>query len=83
MKPTWSRTLSRPLTLRDGRKLVTLGDAAQELAARFAGALDNAPLEQAIELLMHAHRSGRRVDVSAATDQVERVLRGINWIARR
>ena len=72
----YRRKLARPLTLRDSKKLITLRDAANVLLYVFgsettrSGALDHAS-----RLLLTAAESGKRADIKAATEQIERVLR--------
>jgi hypothetical protein len=73
LRTNYQRKLARPLTLADGTQLVTLRDAANGLldAANVrSGGLDNA-----IRLLLTATETGKRADIVAATDAVERVLR--------
>ena len=73
----FQRNLTRTITLRDGNKLVTLRDAANVLlyvlgtVSTQSSALDHASRR----LLLTAAESGKRSDIAAATDQVERVLR--------
>ena len=70
----YQRKLTRHVVLADGTKLVTLRDAANGLldAANVrSGGLDNA-----IRLLLTAAETGKRADIVAATDAVERVMRG-------
>lgn len=75
-RPNWIRTLSRPLTLRDGRELLTLHDAREIfLSDVFAGVTHDVALHAAAELLITAANSGRPTDRREATDAVERVLR--------
>jgi hypothetical protein len=75
-RSNFQRNLTRTITLRDGSKLVTLRDAANVLLYVFgsldmrSGALDHASRR----LLLTAAESGKRSDIAAATDQIERVL---------
>ena len=62
-----------PLTLADGTQLVTLRDAANVLLDA-ANARSGVP-DYAIRLLLTAAETGKRADIVAATDAVERVLR--------
>ena len=73
LRTNYQRKLARPLTLADGTQLVTLRDAANVLldaANARSGGLDNA-----IRLLSRAAETRKGVDITAATDAVERVLR--------
>ena len=73
----YSRRLSRRITLADGTRLVTLKDAADLLTGeRFVGVTKWSVLEHAIELMLEAGERGGRARLKAATDQIERVLRG-------
>ena len=71
----WTRPLSRALTLKSGERLTTLRDAGELCAVRFGNPRQNAPVEQAINLLLQAAETGKRADREAATDQVAFVLR--------
>ena len=73
LRANYRRKLAHVVVLGDGTKLVTLRDAANVLldAANVrSGGLDNA-----IRLLLTAAETGKRADIVAATDAVERVLR--------
>ena len=73
LRTNYRRKLTHVVVLADGTKLVTLRDAANGLldAANVrSGGLDNA-----IRLLLTATETGKRADIVAATDAVERVLR--------
>ena len=70
----WDRNLSRPITLSDGRKLRTLHDAVECLIATFDGISHWPALKHASDLLMTAAETGKRKDVTAATNQVVVVL---------
>ena len=65
--------LSRRITLRDGRKLVTLLQAGDLLTSSRPMIKDDAG-EHAARLLMQAAKTGERADIRAATTQVENVL---------
>jgi hypothetical protein len=71
----WDARLSRVLSP-PGQRLVTLRDAANYIAGRFANVTRNAALEHAIELLMEAAESGALEDRKRATDQLARFLAG-------
>ena len=64
----WSALLSRPLTLRDGKKLATLADARAFVLALPAAYQDRNAWQSAAGLLMAAAEHGGSVE--AATDQV-------------
>ena len=76
-RANYSRKLARRIVLADGRVFVTLQDAADLLTEVFAsvntqwGALDHC-----IRLLIEAAEQGGKERIGAATEQVERVLRG-------
>jgi len=70
VKPTCDRKLSRPIALTDGRRLATLRCVAEDLIATFDGISHWPALEHARDLLMTAAETGKRRDVSAATDQM-------------
>ena len=59
-----------------GTRLATLRDATNLFAERFATVKRWRVLEIAIERLINAAESGKRDNVKAATDAIERVLRG-------
>ena len=75
MAVDWSRPLTHTLTLKSGRRLVRLLDAADLLAEGFQTVRRYDPLEYAIELLLRAAETGTPADRKAATDQVALVLR--------
>ena len=75
-RPNYDRKLARPLTLDDGKRLVTLRDAADVLQARFSTVTKWGAHGQAIEQLIEAAELGGRERVKAATDRIEIVLRG-------
>ena len=74
LRTDYQRKLARPFMLADGNQLVTLRDAANVLLdvvnARSGG------LDHAIGSLLTAAETGKRADIAAATDAIERVLRG-------
>jgi hypothetical protein len=70
----WDQNLSRPLLLKDGRRLETLRDVRRLFLERFATVTHNAVIAYAGELLLKAAATGKWTDIAAATDQVERVL---------
>ena len=69
------KSLTRSLTLKSGRRLTSLLDAADLLAERFQTVRRNDPLEHAIRLLLRAAETGTRADRLTATDQIALVLR--------
>jgi hypothetical protein len=71
----WDKKLSRPLMLKNGERLETLSDVRSLFLERFATVTHNAALAYAGELLLKAAETGKRADIVAATDQIERVLR--------
>ena len=74
MAVDWTLPLTRDLTLKSGRQLHTLGDAADLLVDKFASTTKSAPLEHVITLLMRAAGSRTDKDRQAATDQLWTVL---------
>ena len=73
--PNYNRKLTRRIVLDDGTRIVTLRDAADLFAERFATVKRWRLLEIAIERLIAAAESAERDKVKAATDAIERVLR--------
>jgi hypothetical protein len=73
--PNYDRRLTRRIVLDDGTRIMTLRDAANLFAERFATAKSWRLLEIAIERLIAAAESAKRDKVKAATDAIERVLR--------
>jgi hypothetical protein len=71
----WSRHLSKTITLRDGRALHTLGDAATVLVALSEDRQKHAWIEHAAELIMTVAESDEREEIKAATIQLERALK--------
>ena len=79
MKPCRSdyrRKLAHPIVLRDSNTLITLRDAANVLLYVFGSEnMRSDALDHASRLLLTAAESGKRADIKAATQQIERVLR--------
>ena len=71
----WSWPLARPLILKSGVQLTTLHDAAETLVRQFGNVSHDAPVANAIDLMMRAAETGTRADREAATDQLALVLR--------
>ena len=74
--PNYDRRLTRRIVLDDGTRIMTLRDAANLFAERFATVKSWRLLEIAIERLIAAAESAERDKAKAATDAIERVLRG-------
>jgi hypothetical protein len=73
--------LAYPIKLRDGDVLSTMSQAARLVTQRLPQARQEKPVWQhAAELLMHAQKSGKAIDVRAATDQLCRALGVEGWI---
>jgi hypothetical protein len=70
----WNAKLSRPLMLKNGERLETLGDVRSLFLDRFASVTHSAVLDYAGELLLTAAATGERTDIVAATDQIELAL---------
>ena len=70
----WSKPLSRPLRLKDGRELATLGDAADAVAEDIGIVANSAITEHAVELLLRAAETGRANDRRRATEEVQTLL---------
>jgi hypothetical protein len=77
----WNKRLSRPLVLKDGKRLQALSDVRAVFLDRFANITHSAPIAHAGELLLKAAETGKRADVEAATEQIERVLRSNRMMA--
>ena len=73
--PNYDRKLTRRIVLDDGTHIMTLRDAANLFAERFASVKNWRLLEIAIERLIAAAESAERDKVKTATDAIERVLR--------
>lgn len=70
----WATPLTKPISLKDGRVLRTLGDAA-ELFLNFSETIHAHPwVEHAADLLMKAAESKDKRQIRAATTQVQRAL---------
>ena len=64
-----------------GRRLPPAALETLEDAARFMGLMRARPTwDYAAELILRAATSGKRVDIEAATAQMERALRTDNWL---
>jgi hypothetical protein len=72
----WTTKLARPLVLTDGTELVTFKDTIVAIAKFFAGTPASDPLDRAIGLLVKDDASRKPVDIEAATNEMESVLRG-------
>ncbi len=70
----WSDPLSKPITLKDGRVLVTLRDAGKLFAGFSESVQAHKWVEYAVELLLLAAENSDARTVKAATRQVERAL---------
>ena len=81
--PNYDRKLTRRIVLDDGTRIVTLRDAADLFAERFATVKSWRLLEIAIERLIAAAESAERDTIKAATEAIERVLRAQRIRARR
>jgi len=73
-KMSWDAKLSRPLTLKGGKRLKTLSDVRGLFLDRFANITHSPTIAHAGELLLVAAQTGEPADIEAATDQVERAL---------
>jgi hypothetical protein len=74
-RPNYDRKLARRIVLDDGTAVVTLRDATNLFATRFATIKSWRLLEDAIELLIAAAESAEPAKVRNATNAIERVLR--------
>jgi hypothetical protein len=81
--PNYDRKLTRRIVLDDGTRIVTLRDAADLFAERFATVKSWRLLEIAIERLITAAESAERDAIKAATDAIQCVLRAQRIRARR
>ena len=71
----YKRKLARVIVLADGTELVTLRDAANVLLDVFGSAnAQSGEPDNATRLLLLAAKTGRRPDITAATDAVKRAL---------
>ena len=73
--PNYDRKLTRRIVLPDGTRIVTLRDAANLFAKRFANVKSWRLLERAIERLITAAENSKRDTIKTATDTIQRVLR--------
>jgi hypothetical protein len=82
MAEHWNEPLTRALLTRSDPPvcLATLHDAAHFVMDRFSTSSHNAVLEQALECLIQAAETGTAEDRSAATIQVELLLRLRGWL---
>ena len=72
----WSSAkLTRPLTLKDGTKLVTLEDARRVVLAQMGIEMEDWALTHALMQLLAAAHTGSYADRKTATDQVATALR--------
>ena len=71
----WSVKLTRPLTLKNGDKLVTLADARRVVLAHLTTEVENHELIHAMRLLLTAAETGSFAHRTAATNQVAMMLR--------
>lgn len=78
----FQRNLARTITLTDGRQLKSLHDA-RELMIDVSGSVNarSGALDRAIRLLITAAETGKHDDVTAATEQIEHVLRDRRLLA--
>jgi len=81
-KPTgWNRALAYPIKLRDGDTIETMKQAAALITKQLPrGRQERAVWQYAVELLMQAHKSGKAIDIRAATDQLRRALQLEGWM---
>jgi hypothetical protein len=63
-----------------GVELVTLEDAARFMGRMRPWRQARPTWDYAAELILSAATSGRRTDIEAATDQLERALRHDGWL---
>ena len=68
----WSARLARPIVLKDGTRLVTLGDVRMFILKQSEHIQDRSSWHQAAELVILAAEHGGSID--AVTDQVEDAL---------
>ena len=77
----WNRALAYPIKLRDGYTIETMKQAAELITKQLPrGRQERAVWQYTIELLMQAQKSGKAIDVRAATDQLCRALGVEGWI---
>jgi hypothetical protein len=74
--PNWSRKLARVIMLDGGRQLRTLGDIRAVIIEVYGSMnVRFGVLNDVIRLLITAAEKGKRDDVAAVTNAIERVLR--------
>ena len=74
-RPDYSRKLARVITLKDGKRLVTLQDAADVILDVFGSVnAHGGHVDSTIARLIAAAESGKRADIAEATDSVQRLL---------
>jgi len=66
-----SSRLPRPIYVRQGAPLITIGDAAHYILAREEDANQIRGWPRAIELTQRAIETGKQADVAAAAEQIE------------
>jgi hypothetical protein len=72
--PNWSRKLARVIMLDDGRQLRTLDDARAVIIEVYGSVnVRFGILNDVISLLLTAAEKGKRDDIAAVTDAIERV----------
>jgi hypothetical protein len=77
----WNRALAYPIKLRDGDVISTMAQAARLMTQRLPKARQEKPVWQhTAELLMQAQKSGKAIEVRAATDQLCRALQLEGWM---
>jgi hypothetical protein len=79
----WSLRVTDPITLRDGRVLVTLLDAANLFMDMSKDRQAHDWTSYAVELLMKAAESGSQASIESATRQVRRAVQGGDGVEAR
>ncbi len=74
------KRLSSTITLRDGRKVVTLAEAVSLLSELPERRQRHPVWEKAMEMLLQASESGKAIDMRHATAQLVRALQVEGWI---
>ena len=74
-RPNYDRKLARRIVLDDGTQILTLRDATNLFATRFATIKSWRLLEDAMELFIAAAESAKSIKVRDVTNAIERVLR--------
>jgi hypothetical protein len=73
--PDYSRKLARVIALKDGKRLVTLQDAADVILDVFGSVnARGGHVDSTIAGLIAAAESGKRADTADTTDSVQRLL---------